>query len=149
MSFNLQLKIIGAPLKFNALLYDIIYTYILNTDDNLIKIKNDPSFSSIIKVQDYIDNNTGRTIKVESLAKLSGYTPSYFIELFKKNMNMTPLQYIHKRKLQEAERMILFTDYSVRRISDMLGFCNQNKFSEFFKKQTGYSPLQFKKINAL
>lgn len=56
----------------------------------------------------------------------------------------TPSQIIQDRIVLEARRLLLYTDRSVKHITFELGFEDVSYFSNFFKKNTGTSPSDFR-----
>lgn len=147
MMYSWHSNNIGMPIKSNALLMEIIYSYFSLLSEEEIDIKNSKVASAMNKAIVYIDKNLNNTMTVNNLASIAGFNSNYFIELFKKYFNITPMQYILNKKEETAKKMLICTSMSIKEIGDHLGFSNQNYFSEFFKKRTGYSPASFRKMN--
>ncbi len=61
-----------------------------------------------------------------------------------KNCGITPKQYIINRTLLEAKRLLRYSDLSIKEIAWSIGFDDLANFSNWFKKLTNLSPLQFK-----
>ena len=59
-------------------------------------------------------------------------------------MGMTPMQYITFLRITRAKELLRSTDYSIQEISSMVGYENPLYFSRIFKKQTGYSPSEYR-----
>ena len=68
------------------------------------------------------------------------------IRLFKKSLNTTPIQYEIRKKMEYAKGMLLYSNESVAEISDRAGYSDIAYFSKMFKKYTGYSPSEYRKI---
>lgn len=79
-------------------------------------------------------------------AELLNISPNYLNKLCKETTGMTAGDLIRKRITIEAQRLILYTHNSINEIADKLGFENTSYFITFFKKQTGNSPEQFRKL---
>lgn len=54
-------------------------------------------------------------------------------------------EHIRNLRIKEAKRLLKETNYSVHKISDMVGFNDYNYFCRIFKKETGSSALQYRK----
>lgn len=58
---------------------------------------------------------------------------------------MTIGEYINQRKIEEAQRLLRFSDKSLSAISNYLSFSSQSHFQNVFKKVTGETPTAFQK----
>lgn len=77
-------------------------------------------------------------------AKVLNLTTKRLNELTKKYLDQTVSSLITKRVITEAKRDLIYSDFSIKSISDKLGFNDNSQFSKFFKKSTGLSPLVFR-----
>ena len=94
----------------------------------------------------YISDHLGDSaLSVDTLAKLSNMSDTYFRKLFVESLKVTPQKYIHDLRLERATELLRSGYYSVSEISDRCGFNNPNYFSLFIKKETGLTPLQYRK----
>ena len=93
---------------------------------------------------DYIYDNLHKKITLEELSEKVGLSPSYFSKLFHKEVGLTVSSYITKKRIEAAENMLKFSDYSCLEISDYLCFSSESHFIYVFKKQTGYTPKKYR-----
>lgn len=101
----------------------------------------------IVKCIDYIYENLHTRITVDTLAEHVSLNPSYLSRLFKKETGMTISSYISDKKIETAQNMLLYSEYSPAEIAAILAFPSQSYFSAVFKKNCGMSPLQYRKEN--
>jgi YesN/AraC family two-component response regulator len=92
-----------------------------------------------------IDINFRDCVSLESVASNISMTASYFSKLFKQEVGENFIQYLTKRRLEYAKRMIAETDRSMLDIATEAGFREQNYFGKVFKKYTGLTPLEYKR----
>ncbi len=92
----------------------------------------------------YIDMHYAENIRLDEVARHIGLNPSYFSTIFKREMHIGFSQYIMKKKIEEACRLLKTTNYPLVDISNELGFDNQSYFSRSFKKFMGVSPNQYR-----
>jgi AraC-like DNA-binding protein len=86
------------------------------------------------------------TKKLPSLyAELLYVSPNYLNKICKEETGQTAGDLIRKRITIEAQRLLHYTNYSVKEIADKLGFENTSYFVTFFKKQTETTPEQFRR----
>ncbi len=93
---------------------------------------------------DYIYDNLHTKITLEDLADVAGLSPTYLSRLFHKEVGMPVSQYIIRKRVQAAENMLKFSDYSFIEISTYLCFSSESHFIHVFKKFTGYTPKVYR-----
>ena len=71
--------------------------------------------------------------------------PNYLNALLKQQTGENVSTHIKNRLLEEAKILLLQTEWSLSNISFSLGFADQPNFSQFFKKNTGLTPNEFRK----
>ncbi len=100
--------------------------------------------SPILSTIAYINMNYDKTITLDELAHVSGYSKSRFSHLFSASMNTTPIKYQTGLRLDSAREMLTATDASIGEIAALCGFPDQLYFSRVFKKEFGISPSEYK-----
>lgn len=113
----------------------------------------------LIACKDYIDGHFMEELTVEKLAERSHMSISGFAHQFKKIFGFPPIQYIIRRRIGEAQRLLFTTDLSITEVSVRVGYDNISYFNNQFKRFAGMSPQnyrkskvgvhQFKKLNKL
>jgi AraC-like DNA-binding protein len=96
---------------------------------------------------DYICDSLHTRIYVEKLAELVDLNPAYLSRLFKKEVGVTISQYIQDKKIETAQNMLVYSDYTPAQISSILAFPNQSYFTEIFRKKTGMTPKKYRTLN--
>lgn len=85
---------------------------------------------------------------VSDYARELNVSPNYLNALCKKHEGKTATALIHDRILLEAKRLLYGTDMNVKEISFYLRFEDVAYFNRFFKKQTGLTPLEYRRQSA-
>ena len=103
-----------------------------------------------LKIRDFIDKNYMHDIKLDDLSKHFCFSSSYLSHIFKKELNYSPIDYLINRRIGEAQRLLLATDFSINKIAQLVGYSNANYFGLVFKKITSLSISEFRnKFKAL
>lgn len=102
----------------------------------------------VVKCVDFIYNHLHTRLTNENLARFVGVTPAHLSRLFKEELGCTINDYIIDKKIETAKNMLLYSDYSIIDISNVLAFPSQSYFTSVFRKHTGYTPRSFRQNNA-
>lgn len=100
------------------------------------------------KIKDYLDQNYMKEINLTEMAANLYINPFYLVHIFKKEMGISPRQYVIKRRIGEAQNMLVTSNKSFAEISKTVGYDNPNYFNMLFKKTTGISPGKFRKTQS-
>jgi AraC-like DNA-binding protein len=112
------------------------------------ELKNEIPF--ILKVViDYINVNLNRKIDLHELSDLTKWSHQHFIKLFTQFVGQTPYQYILQKKIEKAKAIIIETDVVLSTLSSEFGFESYSNFFKAFKKETGYTPDYYRKMNQI
>ncbi|WP_336881423.1 AraC family transcriptional regulator [Priestia koreensis] len=104
-----------------------------------------PSSTVFSTAIEYMHAHYDQDISLEKLHQLSHLSSSHFITSFKKEMGITPHQYLLKIRIDRAKELLIDPVLTIGNISLRLGFSDQSHFHRHFKKWTGVTPLQWKK----
>ncbi|EEQ2330990.1 TPA: helix-turn-helix transcriptional regulator [Escherichia coli] len=95
----------------------------------------------------YIEDNIESVrVDINKLVRYSGYSRRYLQLLFKKHMGKTLGEYIQLRRVTRAAVLLRLTKLSINSVSERLLYDSQQTFTREFKKHTGYTPLQYRKM---
>ncbi len=106
--------------------------------------KKRPYPKPIIQCMDYIYEHLHERITVRDLAEYTGLSESYLSVLFKKETGNAISEYIMGRRIEAAENMLKFSDYSYAEIGMILAFSSQSHFIHAFKTHTGLTPKEYR-----
>lgn len=79
-------------------------------------------------------------LSMEMVAARCGLSRRSLEQKFKSAMNTTPYAYVLQLRLDVAKTLLRETGLQVRQVGERVGFPDPQRFSAFFKKQTGASP---------
>lgn len=98
-------------------------------------------FSSVLQ---YIENHLDEKIEIKQLQKMLNMSSTDFLVRFKNYFDMTPKQYVIRRKLSLAKKLLIQTDISIKEIAGKCGYPDEFFFSRIFKKYFNESPINFR-----
>lgn len=137
-------KDLTAPLLMKAAILKLIAYYIEHATANLTQMKNLPASETLLKAIEYIDLHYKRNISVSELAEQVHLHPNYFSRVFKQHFGSSPIQYINRKKIEEAKWLLMSTSLSLSQISHQIGLSDGSYFSKLFKALTGFSPMAYR-----
>ena len=93
----------------------------------------------------YFNENYNTKISIDDYAESLHINTNWFIHNFKQYAGMSPVQYILSLRMVDAQSLLEWTNYSIKEISEIVGYENQLYFSRVFKKEIGKLPVQYRK----
>ena len=97
-----------------------------------------------MRAMEFLQKNYSERLSAESLADAANMSKSTFLRHFKRYFDATPLEYLNRYRVKEAQRLLEETDMSVTTIAQECGFFDSSHFIKSFKKQSGVSPAAFR-----
>lgn len=91
----------------------------------------------------YIYTHLYETCSLAKIAKVMKLHPTYLSCLFKTEVGINITSYIREKKMDEAKKLLLNTEYSVSQIAEMLGFNSLSYFTKTFNLTYHSSPRKF------
>ena len=125
-------------------IFDAIAEEIIETKNKIIyknKILND--------IISYIDNNFGNKITTKTIAEEFYISPQYLARIFKKEVEMTPSEYLTSVRLSKAANMLTNTNFSITTISELVGFSNPFYFTNSFRAKYLIPPRHYRDLQIL
>lgn len=99
---------------------------------------------AIVMCTEYIYNHLHDRITVNTLAAETELSPSYLSRLFKKEMGVSVSDFIREKKIERAQNLLKYSDFSLIEISNYLAFSSQSHFIQTFEKQVGMTPKKYR-----
>jgi len=99
----------------------------------------------IKKAKNYIACNYDYDISVQDIANYINVHPGYLHRIFKKSTGNTIIEYLNNMRIEKSKMLLSNTDIPVTDISSYVGINSLQYFSFLFKKNTCFTPLQYRK----
>ncbi len=97
------------------------------------------------RVLDHLFQHYNERIDFRRLAGLIPLSISQFDRRFKAIFQLAPQQFLLRVRLNAAREMLVSSDKSVSQIALRAGFCDQSYFTKQFCRQTGMTPLAYRR----
>jgi AraC-like DNA-binding protein len=83
-------------------------------------------------------------LTLQHLAHAAHVTPEHLCRLFRRHLNMGPLECVGLARLERAASLLVRTNLPIRQIAEATGFASPYHFSNKFRKVQGYSPRDYR-----
>ena len=97
-----------------------------------------------LQVANYIQHHLSEPINTEVMAKDFYLSRTHLSARFKKETGETLTAFILREKMEEAKRLLRYTDKSSAAIGAYLGYSSQGHFARVFKQYTGNTPIEYR-----
>ena len=159
---------VGAELPDLRALYDIMFRYLSTerpdcevfchrlmlalldraltiTGSLSLRMPSNPEPGSLARqVQEYIDHHFREPLTLQDLGDALHASPYYLSHVFKEASGYSPMQYLTRRRIGEAQNLLVETDLPIARIAEQVGYDTQNYFNLQFSKYVGMPPRKFR-----
>jgi len=101
--------------------------------------------SVIGRCQEWIATNYRERAPVNQMILNSGLPERSFKRRFQQATGLSPLQYVHTLRIEEAKQMLESSDEPVERIAEEVGYEDAGFFSRLFLRNVGLTPAQYRR----
>ncbi|MEO0038289.1 MAG: hypothetical protein RIQ59_1500 [Bacteroidota bacterium] len=133
-----------ADLTLQELLIRIIQTQTVKRFEGDAPIEINSSLSASI---DFIKKNIQENINLKDLSEKACMSTTSFYRYFKRELGMSPIEYILNEKIKHAKKLLKNPKIHVNEVSYATGFEDCNYFIRLFKKYEGVTPKQYQLMN--
>ncbi len=102
---------------------------------------------TFLTIRHYLDSNYTKKITLENLEKMFFISKFHINHLFVKNCNSSVIKYVTQCRIMLAKDLLMETALSISQIALRCGYSDANYFYRTFKKTTGNTPTDYRKIS--
>ncbi|MDD7201693.1 MAG: helix-turn-helix domain-containing protein [Sphaerochaetaceae bacterium] len=107
----------------------------------------DKASQLVAKIQQYIRHNYALyTLSLDSVSSILGMNASYLSSLFKKCTGVNFIDYVTDQRISAAKVLLDDPLRSTAEIASMIGYESASYFTRAFKKRTGMTPTEYRKV---
>ncbi|MFJ4033167.1 GlxA family transcriptional regulator [Streptomyces griseoluteus] len=107
-----------------------------------------PHGSELEALLTWLRENLARDLTLTDIAERAGTSTRTLIRRFRDQTGTTPLQWLHRARIRQAQHLLETTAHSVERIGHQVGFASPTTFRDRFKRTTGVSPQTYRRTFA-
>lgn len=119
---------------------------LLLSDVFLIEDHYDKETRLFKKAHQYMMEHLNTTISLNDLATSLQISEVYVNKIFNHHANTSPIRYFITLKMDYAQQLLSMTAVSIKEVAHQLGYSDPYYFSRIFKKETDWSPSQYRKM---
>ncbi len=130
-------------LSEKAILIELFKLFLEHVNYQKLMPQNPDHF--IVRINDYIEKNLQKVIKLKDMADIAHLHPNYFISYFKKSFSVSPLEYVNAIRLDKAAHLLVEKpNISIEQAAYSVGFNDYRYFGRSFKKRYGLTPSAYR-----
>lgn len=143
-SYIQKCELLNSMINLTNLQYRMIMDFTERVER--IRLGKHPS-KLVIDISNYIQHHLSEAITTENIAEYLFISRSRLSTKFKAETGINLTDFIMQEKIEEAKRLLRYSDKTSHSISSYLGFASQSHFSKIFKKFTGRTPNEYRELH--
>ncbi len=111
----------------------------------ILRIQQHPHLNFRFKIYSELEKTTHEKYDLDRLSALCGMSRRTFNRFFRRNYDMTPVQYIRRQRMNYAANAIESSTMNLKEIAERCTYSTLSHFSADFRKVYGIAPAEFRK----
>ena len=136
---------IGNILTYEEL-FDWLKNEIINRYQEFANLKQVAEKKPIRAAKQYIYDNYSKNLTLEGVSNHIGFNPTYFSVFFKKETGKNFSEYLTELRMKNAKLCLISSNRDIADIAEEVGYSDIKYFSKLFKKVTGLTPSEYRKL---
>lgn len=124
----------------------LIYARLQSSAEHPAKKQDSTAGLMAHRIQRYLDLHYAERLSLGTVSTALHISEYYLAHVFKDEYGIPPMQYVLKRRIGEAQTLLMDTNISIATISEQLGYENPANFSTVFRKYVGMSPSRYRRV---
>jgi len=134
--------------RLQALIYTFVADLFEYAEYNITQLSSTSSFQAVpeifIKIIEYIELNYQDDCIEESICKIVEMSDKTLYRFLKRHAGLTVKDLLMATRIEEAKKLLKFSEKSISCIGAECGFSNENTFHRCFKKEMGVTPNEYR-----
>ena len=99
----------------------------------------------IVQCQEWVATNYGTAAPVAAMMHMTGLPERSFVRRFSKATGMSPLEHVHRLRIEEAKQVLETGDAPVEAVAAEVGYQDASFFGSLFRRRVGMTPAQYRR----
>ncbi|MBE6966728.1 MAG: helix-turn-helix domain-containing protein [Ruminococcaceae bacterium] len=130
--------------ELSLLLADFLRLTCIKREDSRITARFLEQVSSINKAVAFLETHYAEKVTLSDLCSLTAMTHPGFTKKFRQFTGFTSMEYLHILRLSHARRLLTFTDDTLSKIAEAVGFYDKSRLIHAFREYYALSPTEFR-----
>lgn len=142
-------KAFGFEIDMYSKIFDIWHLMIINTPEYVNEVNTNVFVEDhrIKEMLTFIHQNYKNKVTLDDIAKIGNVSRAECCRFFKRMIQSTPFEYLITYRINQSINLLRKTDLTITQIASEVGFGSVSYYIEKFKKQTNYTPKEFRKYS--
>lgn len=146
--FSRLMSAVADPLNGGERCSLLVYEYILEARAVLLGGDRRSGGQADAAIE-YMDAHFSEDITLEELAGQCGVSLQHFCRIFRAQTGMRPMEYLARRRMSEAKRLLCCGSESIAGIAEMTGYRDPTYFGAVFRRYEGTTPSEYRRTRML
>ena len=99
----------------------------------------------VARCQEWAADHYSEAAPVSAMVRLSGLSERTFARRFARATGMSPLDYIHALRLEEAKQILETEDLPIEAVAPEIGYQDNGFFGQLFRRKVGMTAAQYRR----
>lgn len=111
--------------------------------ENMIQFRHEENLDRVLR---FIEENLSQELSVKQICAHAHLSKNVLYHLFRSYLGCTLGEYILSQRINAAKEYLKTNEYTIDQVATRAGFSSGSYFCKQFKKQTGMTPLHYRKM---
>lgn len=111
-----------------------------------IHTKKQAESTVVLEMLEYMNTNLGEHAVLKQFCEAYHYSLPYISNRFKKETGFSALEYLQKKRLEKACRLLAGSNMTIQKIAQEVGYEDVKYFGQIFKRMLHMAPGEFRKM---
>lgn len=124
----------------------VLHLFMKSTSNSAVQSSENYEESELFqKISSYVEEHYQEPFSLDRMANDLAFNKTYLCTAFKKETDLTILDYFNLVRIRHAARLLSYSENSIAKIAKLCGFGSASTFNHTFQKYIGTTPSEVRK----